>query len=52
LNLESSLNVAVLAFGVAQISEAVGAFMILLAIALWAVGIILWRLSARKEVLE
>jgi len=52
LNLESSLNVAVLAFGVTQIAEGAGAFMILVAIALWAIGVILWRLSARKEAIE
>jgi hypothetical protein len=49
LNMENSLNLAILAFGVTQIAEGVGAFMILVAIALWATGIVLWRLSSRKE---
>jgi hypothetical protein len=49
LNMENSLNLAILAFGVTQITEGVGAFMVLVAIALWATGIVLWRLSARKE---
>ena len=47
LNLENSLNVAVLAFGVTQITEDTE-FMILVALALWAIGIVLWRLSGRK----
>lgn len=47
LNLEDSLNVAVLAFGVAQVAEGVGAFMIIVAVGLWAIGIVLWRLSMR-----
>jgi hypothetical protein len=48
LNLENSLNVAVLAFGVTQIAEGAGAFMIIVAIALWGIGIVLWRLSGRR----
>jgi hypothetical protein len=45
MNLESSLNLAVLSFGVVQVVEGVGAFMIIVAIALGATGIVLWRLS-------
>jgi hypothetical protein len=48
LNMENSLNVAVLAFGVVQIAEGVGAFMIVVALALVASGFILWRLSRLK----
>jgi hypothetical protein len=39
--MENSLNLAILAFGVTQIAEGVGAFKILVAIALWATGIVL-----------
>ena len=49
LNMENSLNLAILAFGVTEITEGVGAFMVLVAVALWTSGIVLWRLSARKE---
>lgn len=45
LNLENSLNLAVLAFGVVQIAEGIGAFMVIVAVALWLTGIVLWRLS-------
>jgi hypothetical protein len=48
LNLENSLNVAVLAIGVTQIAEGAGAFMIIVAIALWVIGIVLWRLSGKR----
>jgi hypothetical protein len=47
LNLESSLNLAVLSYGVVQVVEGVGAFMIIVAIALGAIGIVLWRMSAK-----
>jgi hypothetical protein len=52
LNLESSLNLAILSYGVIQIAEGAGAFMIIVAIALWAIGIVLWRLSDRKNLLR
>ncbi len=45
LNLENSLNLAVLGFGVVQIAEGIGAFMVIVAVALWLTGIVLWRLS-------
>jgi hypothetical protein len=48
LNLENSLNLSILAFGVVQIVEGAGAFMILVAIALFLIGIVLWRLSRRE----
>jgi hypothetical protein len=47
MNLENSLNLAILAFGVTQIAMGVGAGLVLVAIALWAIVIVLWRLSGR-----
>jgi hypothetical protein len=49
LNLENSLDVAVLAFGVTQIAEGAGVFMIVVAVALWAIGILLWRLAGKRR---
>jgi hypothetical protein len=49
LNLENSLDVAVLAFGVTQIAEGAGVFMIVVAVALWAIGILLWRLAGKRS---
>ena len=52
MNIENYLYVGVLSFGVVQVVEGAGAFMIVVAVALWAIGIILWRLSKRRESLE
>jgi hypothetical protein len=49
MNLENYLYSGVLALGVAQVVEGVGAIMIVIAIALWAIGIVLWRLARRRE---
>jgi hypothetical protein len=45
MNLENYLYLGVLSFGVVQVVEGVGAFMIVVAVALGAIGIILWRIS-------
>ena len=47
LNLENYLYLGVLSFGVVQLALGVGLFMIVVAIALWVVGFVLWRLSGR-----
>jgi hypothetical protein len=49
MNLENYLYLGVLSFGVVQVVEGAGAFMVVVAVALWAIGIILWRLSGRRE---
>jgi hypothetical protein len=49
MNLENYLYLGVLSLGVVQVVEGTGAFMIVVAVALWAIGVILWRLSGRKE---
>jgi hypothetical protein len=49
MNLENYLYLGVLSFGVVQVVEGAGAFMIVVAVALWAIGIILWRLSRSRE---
>jgi hypothetical protein len=51
MNLENYLYLGVLSFGVVQVVEGTGAFMIVVAVALWAIGIILWRISPRREYL-
>jgi hypothetical protein len=51
MNLENYLYLGVLSFGVVQVVEGAGAFMIVVAVALWAIGIILWRLSRRRDML-
>jgi hypothetical protein len=51
MNLENSLNTTLLAFGTVQIAEGAGAFMIIAGLAIIAAGIILWRLSRRREIL-
>jgi hypothetical protein len=50
MNLENYLYLGVLSFGVTQIAMGVGAFMIVVAIALGAIGILLWRLSGRRGI--
>jgi len=49
MNLENYLYSGVLAYGVVQIVEGVGAIFIVIAVALWAIGIVLWRLARRRE---
>jgi len=49
MNLENYRYLGVLSFGVTQIAMGVGAFMIVVAIALGAIGVLLWRLSGRRE---
>jgi hypothetical protein len=51
MNLENYLYLGVLSFGVTQIAMGVGAFMVVVAVALGAVGLVLWRLSGRREIL-
>jgi len=48
MNLENYLYLGVLSFGVVQIIEGVGAFMIVSAVAMGAAGVVLWRLSAQS----
>jgi hypothetical protein len=49
MNLENYLYLGVLSFGVTQIAMGVGAFMIVVAVALGAIGILLWRLAGKRE---
>jgi hypothetical protein len=51
MNLENYLYLGVLSFGVVQVVEGAGAFMIVVAVALWAIGIILWRISPHRQYL-
>lgn len=50
MNLENYLYLGVLSFGVVQIALGAGAFMIAVAIALWVIGIVLWRMTAIKRI--
>jgi hypothetical protein len=47
MNLENYLSVGVLSFGVVQLAEGVGAVMVVIALALIAIGIVLWRVSRK-----
>jgi hypothetical protein len=49
MNLENSLYLGVLSFGVTQMALGAGVFMILVAVALGAMGIVIWRISGRRE---
>jgi len=49
MNLENYLYLGVLSFGVTQIAMGAGAFMIVMAVALGAIGILLWRLSGKRQ---
>jgi hypothetical protein len=49
MNLENYLYLGVLSFGVVQMVEGTGAFMIVVGIALGAIGIILWRICRSRE---
>jgi hypothetical protein len=48
MNLENYLYLGVLSFGVVQVVEGTGAFMIVVGIALGAIGIILWRICRNR----
>jgi hypothetical protein len=50
MNLENYLYLGVLSFGVTQMAMGAGAFMIVVSFALGAIGIVLWRLSGRREI--
>ena len=50
MNLENYLYLGVLSFGVTQIAMGAGAFMIVVAVALGAVGIVLWKLAGKREI--
>jgi hypothetical protein len=47
MNLENYLYLGVLSFGVVQLAEGIGALMIVIALALIAIGIVLWRVSRK-----
>jgi hypothetical protein len=47
MNLENYLYLGVLSFGVVQLAEGVGALMMVIGLALGAIGIVLWQLSRR-----
>lgn len=49
MNLENYLYLGVLSFGVVQLAQGVGAVMIVIALALIAIGLVLWRIAPRKS---
>ncbi len=49
MNLENYLYLGVLSFGVVQLAQGIGAVMIVIALALMAIGMVLWRTVRRMS---
>jgi hypothetical protein len=52
MNLENYLYLGVVSFGVVQMAEGVGAVLIVVALALIAIGLVLWRISRKISPLQ